>query len=98
MNIEALPLEVPQHLEVDVTDLPSATCCASPSQFPAGVTVLDDLEETVLATVTQPSRRRGVGGRRPAEGEEGAEAEGDVEAEAEGDTEPRRPTAKPTSN
>ena len=38
---------------------------------PDGVTLLDDLEETVLATVTQPTR---VEEPEPVEGEEGAEA------------------------
>ena len=31
MNVEALPLEVPQHLEIDVSSWRSATRCACPS-------------------------------------------------------------------
>jgi large subunit ribosomal protein L25 len=52
VNIEALPLEVPQHLEIDVTELRIGdTLRLSELAVPAGVTVLDDLEETVIATV-----------------------------------------------
>ena len=52
---------------------------------PEGVTLLDDLEETVLATVTQPMREEEP---EPVEGEEGAEGEAAAEGEeaAEGET------------
>jgi large subunit ribosomal protein L25 len=57
VNVEALPMEVPEHLEVDVSGLHIGdTLRLSALQVPAGVTLLDDLEETVLATVTQPTR------------------------------------------
>ena len=70
---------------------------------PAGVTLLDDLEETVLATVTQPTRVEDAEaapaeGEAPAEGAEGEAAEaGDTQdepaAEAEGSSEANKPRA-----
>jgi large subunit ribosomal protein L25 len=57
LNVEALPMEVPEHLEADVSELRIGdTLRLSALQVPSGVTLLDDLEETVLATVTQPTR------------------------------------------
>jgi large subunit ribosomal protein L25 len=50
---------------------------------PEGVTLLDDLEETVIATVTQPMREEAL---EPAEGEEGEAAAEGEEAAAEGET------------
>jgi large subunit ribosomal protein L25 len=57
VNVEALPLEVPQHLEVDVSGMHIGdTLRLSELEVPEGVTLLDDPEETVLATVTLPTR------------------------------------------
>jgi large subunit ribosomal protein L25 len=84
LNVEALPMEVPEHLEADVSGMHIGdTLRLSSLTPPAGVTLLDDLEETVLATVTQPTR---VEEPEPVEGEEGAEAaEGEEPSgEAEG--------------
>jgi large subunit ribosomal protein L25 len=92
VNVEALPMEVPEHLEVDVSGLHIGdTLRLSALQVPAGVTLLDDLEETVLATVTQPTRVE-----EPEVAEEGEAAEGEAgeagapegEAAAGGDGEP----------
>jgi large subunit ribosomal protein L25 len=72
LNVEALPMEVPEHLEADVSEMHIGdTLRLSSLTPPEGVTLLDDLEETVLATVTQPTR---VEEPEPAEGEEGDEA------------------------
>ena len=61
-------------------------------QVPSGVTIVDDLEETVVATVTPPRVEEepdeieeetalvGEDGEPLAEGEEGAEAEGGDES------------------
>jgi large subunit ribosomal protein L25 len=79
INIEALPMEIPEHLELDVrgmaigdtlrlADLPSRS----------GMTYLDDPEETVLATVTMPTRVVEPEPEEPEEGEEGVEVEGEV--------------------
>src|SRR5947208_117532 len=73
VQVEALPLEVPEHLELDVsgmeigdtlrvTDLPSRE----------GVTFLDD-PETVLATLTMPTREVEPEEEEAVEGEEAAE-------------------------
>jgi large subunit ribosomal protein L25 len=57
LNVEALPMEVPQHLEADVSDLHIGDSLRlSALDPPDGVTFLDDPEETVLATVGQPTR------------------------------------------
>ena len=82
LNVEALPMEVPEHLEADVSEMHIGdTLRLSALTAPEGVTLLDDLEETVLATVTQPTRDEEP---EPVEGEEGEEgAEGET---AEGET------------
>jgi large subunit ribosomal protein L25 len=56
LNVEALPLEVPEHLELDVSQMAMGdTLRLADIKVPEGVTLLDDLE-TVAATVTAPSR------------------------------------------
>ena len=57
VNIEALPTRIPDHLEVDVSPLglgESLRLADVPA--PDGITFLDDPEETVIATVAQPTR------------------------------------------
>jgi large subunit ribosomal protein L25 len=78
VNVEALPLEIPERLEVDVTGMHVGdTLRLSELSVPDGVTVLDDLEDTVLATVTLPSREE----PEPVEAEEeGAEPAAEAEA------------------
>ena len=84
VNVEALPLEVPQHIEVDVSGLHiGESLRLSDIEAPAGVTFLDDPEETVLASVTQPTRVEEPEVEEGEEGEEGA-AEGE-EPTAEGE-------------
>jgi large subunit ribosomal protein L25 len=86
LNIEALPLEVPEHLDLDVSHLGIGDVLRiADLAIPAGVTVLDD-GETIVATVTAQSRA--VEEEAPAEGEaaEGAEApEAEAGAEAPGE-------------
>jgi large subunit ribosomal protein L25 len=75
LNVEALPMEVPEHLEADVSGMHIGDSLRLASlQVPEGVTLLDDLEETVIATVTQPTREE------PEPAAEGAAAEGEVPA------------------
>src|SRR5207249_6227195 len=92
LNVEALPMEVPEHLEIDVSEmLIGDTLRLSALAVPEGVKLLDDPEETVLATVTLPTRFEEPEveieeGEELAEGEEpeaGAEAT-EPEAAAEG--------------
>ena len=71
VNIEALPLEVPDHLELDVSDLGIGDSLRlSDLRVPSGVTLLDD-PDTTLASVALP---RAEEPEPTAEGEEGAEA------------------------
>jgi len=93
LNVEALPMEVPEHLEADVSALQiGESLRLSALQPPAGVTLLDDPEETVLATVTAPIREEepeeeaAEEGEVP-EGEEGA-AEGTADAGTDESGEP----------
>ena len=83
INVEALPLEVPQHLEADVSELGVGdTFRLSQMSIPEGVRLLDDPEEIVIASV-QLAREETV--EEAEEGEEGAEgAEGETAAEGEG--------------
>jgi large subunit ribosomal protein L25 len=91
LSVEALPLEVPEHFDLDVSQLSIGDVLrVSDIHAPEGVKVIDD-PETVVATVAAPSRvveveeaAEGVEGEgEPGEGEAaepGAEAGGDAEA------------------
>jgi large subunit ribosomal protein L25 len=98
LNIEALPTDIPDTIHVDVSGLEiAATMHLSEISPPAGVTFLDDAEETILATVVVPTEVEEpeieeetelVGeegeleeGAEPAEGEEAEAAEGEAPAE-----------------
>lgn len=55
INIEALPNEIPDVIELDVSNVEVGdTVYLSALKPPAGVALLDDLEETVLASVLAP--------------------------------------------
>jgi large subunit ribosomal protein L25 len=57
INVEALPMEIPEHLELDVSGMAIGdTLRLSDLSTREGVTYLDDPDETVLATVTLPTR------------------------------------------
>ena len=57
VTVEALPMEIPEHLELDVSDLGVGDALrVADLATVAGVTFLDDPDETVLATVTMPTR------------------------------------------
>jgi large subunit ribosomal protein L25 len=93
IQVEALPLEIPEHIDLDVSHMATGdTLRISDISVPEGVTLLDD-PETVVATVTAPTREveeEVTEGEEAAEGEEGAEAEGEAaegepEAEASGE-------------
>ena len=81
VNVEALPLEIPQHLEADVSGLGIGdTLRLSEVAVPDGVRLLDDPDETVIASV-QLAREEPV--EEPEEGEEGVEEGEEPEAGAE---------------
>jgi large subunit ribosomal protein L25 len=101
VTVEALPLEIPEHLELDVSGMAIGdTLRLADLQAQDGVKYLDDPEETVLATVTMPTRivepePEEVEGEELEEGElpegevpegEEAPAEGEGEAPAEEET------------
>jgi large subunit ribosomal protein L25 len=95
INVEALPLEVPERIEVDVTSMQMGdTLRLADVAVQEGVTFLDDPEETVIATVTvptqiiepEPEEEELEEGEELAEGEEapeGAAEEGEAPAEGE---------------
>jgi large subunit ribosomal protein L25 len=81
VNVEALPLEIPEHLELDVSRMVIGdTLRLADLKAYAGVTLLDD-PETVLANVTLPTREEEPEEPETVEGEEGAVAEGEEAAE-----------------
>ena len=99
INIEALPMEIPEHLELDVSGMAIGDSLRLVDLPPReGVTYLDDPEETVLATVTVPTQivepeveeellegEELEEGAEPAEGEEAAEGAAEQPSDAEGD-------------
>lgn len=91
LNIEALPTDIPDSVVIDVSHLElNQTFLLSEATIPSNLTVLDDPDETVIATITPPSKAEApetveeetelVG-----EGEEGAEAAADGESEGGGE-------------
>ena len=100
LSVEALPLEVPEHIEIDVSGMETgATLRVGDVAAPEGSTLLDD-PEMVVATITAPMRDEPTEAELEAEGAEGAEGEaaegedaaegesGEAEAEASGDEAP----------
>jgi large subunit ribosomal protein L25 len=87
INVEALPLEVPEHFELDVSHMGMGdTLRLADIVVPDGVSILDDLE-TVAATVTAPTREEEPEEAAEAvEGEEGETSEAGADAsESEAD-------------
>jgi large subunit ribosomal protein L25 len=88
LHVEALPADVPEHIDVEVTHMEVGDVLRL-EDIPAlaNVTLLDDAHETVIATVSVP---RGFAELEEAEAAAAAEAEaaeaeeGEVEGEAEG--------------
>lgn len=101
INVEALPLEVPERIELDVSGMEmNATLRLADLSTREGVTYLDD-PETVLATVTMPTRveepeEEAAEEEEGVEGAEGEEApEGGAEtAESGGETAGDQDTAE----
>jgi len=95
VNVEALPLEVPEHLDLDVSRMVTGdTLRIGDLPVPEGVTLLDD-PDTVVATVTLPTRvvepeEEVLEGE---EVEEGAEAVAEGEAPEGGSEAPAEPGA-----
>jgi len=100
VNVEALPLEVPEHIDFDVSEMEiGGTLRLAELAAPEGVTILGD-PESVVATITAPTREvepelteeELAAAEAEAEGEgeaeDGEEAPADAEAEASGDEAP----------
>jgi large subunit ribosomal protein L25 len=89
LNIEALPGDIPDSIQFDVSGMEmNATVTLSALTAPSGVTLLDDPEETVLATITPPTLEpveEEIETETALVGEEGETAE-EAAAKAEGDT------------
>jgi large subunit ribosomal protein L25 len=86
LNVEALPMEIPEHVDADVSPMQIGDTLRL-ADIPGleGVTFLDDPEETVLATVTAPSvyeEPEPEEAEELPEGEEAPEVEGEGEVEA----------------
>jgi large subunit ribosomal protein L25 len=93
INIEALPMEIPEHIDLDVSGMAIGDTLRLADLAPMdGVTYLDNPEETVLATVTLPTREVEPEPEEVPEGEElpegevpeGEAPEGAAEQAAEG--------------
>jgi large subunit ribosomal protein L25 len=81
IQISALPLEVPEHIDLDVSHMATGdTLRISDIDVGDAVTLLDD-PETVVATVTAPTREVEPE-EEAAEGEEAEGVEGEAGAEA----------------
>ena len=95
INIEALPTAIPDAIEHDVSTLEmNATVTLAAITAPEGVTLLDDLEETVVASLSPPrieeepeeelEEETELVGEEGEEGETPPEGEGEAAAEGEG--------------
>ena len=98
LNVEALPMEIPDRLELDVSGMAIGDTLRLADLPPReGVTYLDDPEETVLATVTMPTRvvepEEMLEGEEVAEGVEAPAAEEQPEGGSEAQPEPQADAA-----
>src|SRR5712691_11633365 len=86
INVEALPMEIPEHIDLDVSGMAIGDTLRLADLAPLeGITYLYNPEETVLASVGLPIREVEPEPEEPAEGEELAEGEEAPEgAEGEG--------------
>jgi large subunit ribosomal protein L25 len=104
INVEALPMEIPESIEVDVSSMEMGdTLRLEDVAAKAGVTFLDDPHETVIATVSAPMREEELEAAidelagEVEEGEEAPEAAAEEGAEAEASAgEPGEAAAEPT--
>ena len=88
VNVEALPMEVPDRLELDISAMTIGDSLrVADIVAPEGVKLLDD-PDAVVVTVTPPTKvEEPEEVEEELEGEEGVEAEGEAAPEAEGEPE-----------
>jgi large subunit ribosomal protein L25 len=96
VSVEALPTDIPESIVVDVSGMQAAgTMHLSEVSAPNGVVLLDDPDETIIATITIPTEVEepeieeetevvGEEAEAGAEGATGEEAEAAAEGESEG--------------
>lgn len=88
INIEALPTDIPERLELDVSQMEvNDTLFLSSVTAPAKVTILDDVEETVVATLTPPRLQAELDALDEEAMEQETEVVGEGEAAPEGEDE-----------
>jgi large subunit ribosomal protein L25 len=88
VNIEALPTDIPERLELDVSQMEvNDTLFLSSVTAPAQVTILDDVEETVVATLTPPRLQAELDALDEEAMEQETEVVGEGEAAPEGEGE-----------
>jgi large subunit ribosomal protein L25 len=81
LNVQALPTAIPESIVHDVSEMAIGdTLSLSAIAAPAGVTFLDDVEETIVATLSPP--------RLQAQAEQEIEAETELVGEEAADEEP----------
>ena len=86
LHIEALPSDVPEHIEIDVSHMEVGDVLRLEDVAAIDkVTLLDDLAGTVIATVSVPRGLVEAEEAEGEEGEEGVEGEGAPEASAQAD-------------
>lgn len=88
LHIEALPTDIPERVVVDVSGMDiNATMHLSEVTAPQGVTFLDDLDDTIIATITVPTEVEEPEIEEETElvGEEGEPIEAEGEEAAEGE-------------
>lgn len=95
INVEALPMEIPEHIDADVSEMLVGDTLRLADVPPIeGVTFLDDPEETVLASVSAPTVFEEPEPEEPEEGEELPEGEEAPEVEGEAPAEPEAEAAE----
>jgi large subunit ribosomal protein L25 len=94
ITVEALPMEIPEHIDLDVSEMLVGDTLRLADVRPIeGVTFLDDPEDTVLASVSaptvfeEPELEEPEEGEELPEGEEAPEVEGEAPAESEAEAE-----------
>jgi large subunit ribosomal protein L25 len=98
IRVEALPMEVPEHIDLDVSGMAIGDSLRLVDLAPLeGVTYLDDPEETVLASVGLPTRVEEPEPEEGVEGEELPEGEVPPEEQPEGAAEGAEPGADAAS-
>ena len=86
VHVEALPADVPEHIDVDVTNMEVGDVLRLADVAAIeNVTLLDDPQETVIATVSVPRGFAELEEAEAAEGEEGEEGEAPASESSDSD-------------